>query len=126
MTSEIEEHLARSAQELEAARLLQDVFPAQSVTHSYYAAFFAAEAALLALGETRSKHSGVLSAFGRLLMKTGEVDATLGSHLRDLFELRLGATYGGRSVDAQTAGSATGDARAFVDAVEAWLRRRGA
>jgi uncharacterized protein (UPF0332 family) len=51
--------LARCREELAAARLLADKgFEAQAVSHAYFAAFFAAETALLALGETRSKHSG--------------------------------------------------------------------
>lgn len=48
--------LPRARQELAAARvLIEQGFPAQAVSRSYYAAFYAAEAALLLLGETRSK-----------------------------------------------------------------------
>jgi len=61
--------LVRSRQELAAARLLASGgFPAQAISRAYFAAFFAAEEALVTLGETRSKHSGVVSAFGRLLI----------------------------------------------------------
>jgi hypothetical protein len=50
--------LERCWEELAAARLLAGKgFEAQAVYRAYFAAFFAAEAALLALGETPSKWS---------------------------------------------------------------------
>jgi uncharacterized protein (UPF0332 family) len=50
--------LRRAHEELRAARVLRDAkLPAQAVSRAYFAAFYAAEAALLRLGETRSKHS---------------------------------------------------------------------
>jgi len=56
--------LTRSRRELEAARFLAGGgFAEQTISRAYYAAFSAAEDALLALGESRSKHSGVLAAF---------------------------------------------------------------
>lgn len=52
--------LTRSREELAAAQLLIDNgFPAQAVSRAYYAAFYAAEAALLRIGQVRSKHAGV-------------------------------------------------------------------
>ena len=62
--------IARGDTELLAARHLEEAgFSAQATSRAYYAAFYAAEAALLSLGETRSKHSGVISAFGLLVVK---------------------------------------------------------
>jgi uncharacterized protein (UPF0332 family) len=50
-----DEGIARSRRELDAAQLLADNgFSAQAVSRAYYAAFYAAEAALLSLGETRA------------------------------------------------------------------------
>ncbi len=81
--------LARADTELLAARTLEEAhFSAQATSRSYYAAFYAAEAALLSLGETRSKHSGVLGAFGLLVVKQGGFDPALAAELRRLFELR--------------------------------------
>jgi hypothetical protein len=55
--------LTRAREELAAARLLGDGgFPARAVSRGYFAAFYAAEAALLALDETRSE---LLMARGR-------------------------------------------------------------
>ncbi|MGH2498906.1 MAG: HEPN domain-containing protein [Candidatus Limnocylindria bacterium] len=122
---EVRELLERARTELAAGRsLAEGRFAAQAVMHAYYAAFFAAEAALLALGETRSKHSGVISAFGQLVVKTGSVDAETGSKLRKLFELRNTATYDAAKVEADLALSAIADAERFAAAVEAWLHRR--
>ncbi len=81
--------LARCQEELAAARLLADKgFSAQAVSRAYFAAFFAAETALLALGETRSKHSGVVAAFIHLLVRGGDLDQDTGRLLRSLFERR--------------------------------------
>lgn len=122
---EIRELLERARTELAAGRSLAAAgFPAQAVTHAYYAAFFAAEAALLALGETRAKHSGVISAFGQLVVRTAGVDAETGATLRRLFELRNVATYDVMKVDAGPALSGLADAERFVLAVEAWLDTR--
>lgn len=60
LTDENGEGIARPRQELAAAQLLaENGFAAQAVSLAYYAAFYSAEAALLSLGETRAKHSGV-------------------------------------------------------------------
>ena len=119
--------LERSRTELSAARSLAERdFAAQAIGHAYYATFFAAEGALLALGETRSKHSGVISAFGQLLVKGGGLDAAVGAILRKLFELRNGAVYDAVNVENETATAAIADAERFVGAVDHWLRRRSA
>src|SRR5579864_8173507 len=78
--------LGRSRQELAAARLLNDNgFPAQAISRSYYAAFYAAEAALLRLGEVRSKHAGVVAAVGKVLVVERGLDPRAGRLLRSLF-----------------------------------------
>ena len=75
--------LAHARVELGAARALEaSGFAAQAIVHAYYACFFPAEAALLALGETRSKHAGVISAFGQLVVKAGGFDAAVAPTLR--------------------------------------------
>lgn len=86
--------LARSREELAAARLLAgEGFRAQAISRAYFAAFFAAEAALVALGETRSKHSGVISAFGRLVVRERGFDEAIGRLLPSPFERRNEADY---------------------------------
>jgi uncharacterized protein (UPF0332 family) len=117
--------LDRSRQEQAAARLLADQgFEAQAVSRAYFAAFFAAETALLALGETRSKHSGVISAFVHRLVGGGELGEETGRLLRSLFERRNQADYSSAEVPLEEADAAVLDAERVVRAVEVWLARR--
>ncbi len=114
--------LDRCWEELAAARLLaSNGFEAQAVSSAYFAAFFAAEAALSALGETRSKHSGVISAFVHLLVRGGQLDEETGRLLRSLFERRNEADYAPVDVPVEEADGAIRDAERVVSAVETWL-----
>jgi uncharacterized protein (UPF0332 family) len=107
------------------ARLLADKgFEAQAVSRAYFAAFFAAETALLALGETRSKHSGVISAFVNRLVRSGDLEDETGRLLRSLFERRNEADYSSVEVPLEEAAAAIRDADRVVRAVEVWLSRR--
>ncbi len=116
--------LERCWEELAAARLLAGKgFEAQAVSRAYFAAFFAAEAALMALGETRSKHSGVVSAFVRLLIRGGQLDEGIGRLLRSLFERRNEADYSPVDVPAEEADAAIRDAERVVSAVKTWLAK---
>ena len=116
--------LERCREELAAARLLADKgFEAQAVSRAYFAAFFAAETALLALGETRSKHSGVISAFVHLVVRRGQIDEEAGRLLRSLFERRNEADYSPVDVPFEEADAAIRDADRGVGAVEGWLTR---
>lgn len=116
---------ARSDQELAAARTLAaGGFNAQAISRAYFAAFYAAEAALLKLGETRSKHSGVISAFGKHVIKEGGFEEATGSLLRSLFESRNEADYDLAAVPAGEADVAIRDADRFVAAVHKWLSMR--
>lgn len=114
--------LDRSRQELAAARLLCDNgFPAQAISRSYYAAFYAAEAALLRVGEVRSKHAGVIAAVGKLLVVERGLDPRAGRLLRSLFERRSRADYEAEAVPAEEGARAVDDAALVVQAIEAWL-----
>jgi uncharacterized protein len=127
MRDEQPKTLARSRQELGAARVLvKEGFGEQATSRAYFAAFFAAEAALLALGETRSKHSGVISAFGRRVVLEGGLDDSVGRLLRSLFERRNQADYGSVSLTLEEAEVALRDAEQFVDAVAAWIENEPA
>lgn len=125
MTGPVDEGIGRARQEVEAARLLAaSGFAAQAVSRAYYAAYYAAEAALLHLGETRGKTSGVVSAFGRLLVRDRGVDEQAGRLLRSLFERRSQADYDLAAVPRTEAERAVADAELVVAAVERWLAER--
>jgi uncharacterized protein (UPF0332 family) len=117
--------LTRGRRELEAARFLgQGGFFEQAVSRAYYAAFHAAQEALLALGETRSKHSGVVSAFEGLVVREGGADPESGRLLRSLFRRRNEADYRAAPASQKEADEATSDAERVIDAVESWLADR--
>ena len=119
--------LERSREEIEAARfLVSGGFFAAAASRAYYAAFYAAEEALSKLGESRSTHSGVISAFGRFAVREGGVDPDYGRILRLLFESRSRADYDVEPVASEQADDAIVDAERFVDAVEDWLANREA
>jgi uncharacterized protein (UPF0332 family) len=117
--------LARSRQEIEAARLLAGGgFAVQAISRAYYAAFYAAERALATLGESRSKRSGVISTFGRRVIREGGLDEEAGRVLRSLFEQRNSADYDEAPASVDDAERAIGDAERFVNSVESWLESR--
>jgi uncharacterized protein (UPF0332 family) len=114
--------IARGDTELLAARHLEEAgFSAQATSRAYYAAFYAAEAALLSLGETRSKHSGVISAFGLFVVKQGGFNPELAAELRRLFELRSIADYMMFDDIEPDDYDPIDAARRFVDGVKRWL-----
>ena len=112
---------ARTRQEIEAARLLAEGgFAAQAISRAYYAAFYAAEQALVDLGESRPKHSGVISAFARLVVREHGLDEEAGRILRSLFERQNLADYGETTLSRDDADRAIRDAERFVDLVDGW------
>jgi uncharacterized protein (UPF0332 family) len=119
MTAEL---VARAHEELEVARsLTASGFHPQAVSRAYYGAFYAAEAALLARGETRSKHSGVVAGFIQIVVGDGGLDPDAGRLLRSLFDRRNHADYTTEAVSADEASRAVADAARVVDLVATWL-----
>ena len=121
MSDAVATTLARARDDLAAAAvLLNEGFPPQATSRAYFAAFHSAEAALLALEETRGKHSAVISAFGRLVIKGGGFDPDVGRIVSRLFVARGEADYAGTTTR-EEAESALADAERFVGAVEEWI-----
>jgi uncharacterized protein (UPF0332 family) len=117
--------LSRSRREIDAARLLAEGdFGTQAISRAYYAAFYAAQQALGSLGETRSKHSGAIAAFGKLVVREGGLEEEIGRILRSLFEQRNDADYGEAVASPEDAERAIRDAQRLIDAVESWLADR--
>jgi hypothetical protein len=76
------------------------------------------------LRETRSKHSGVIAAFGSLVVKDGGFDPQLGGDLRRLFELRNAADYAWLDEPPRAEDDPVAMAERFVRAVTSWLADR--
>jgi len=60
-----------------AKKLLESGYSDFSVSRSYYAMFYATEALLLAKNLSYSKHSAVISEFGKKFVKTGIIPSKL-------------------------------------------------
>jgi uncharacterized protein (UPF0332 family) len=86
--------------------------------------FYAVEAVLLHRGESYSKHSAVISAFGKIFVKTGVFDSKFHRYLLDAFDLRNAGDYGSvHAVSDTDAGNVVMHAREFLDAIVEHLSR---
>jgi len=91
-----------------------------AAARAYYAAFYAATAALLARGVRFARHSGVIRGVHRHFVKSGELDKRLGRDLNWLAELRMVGDYGEtRHVPESESRKAIATARVLVDALSA-------
>jgi uncharacterized protein (UPF0332 family) len=90
-----QEELIQKAQEsIDAARLLlSGRFPAFAVSRAYYAMFYAIQALLEGEGLAFSKHSAVIAAFGKNLVKSGRVPAELHRYVLDAWAARHEGDY---------------------------------
>jgi uncharacterized protein (UPF0332 family) len=124
---EVKLYIEHARQMLEvAASNRESGFYATAVNRAYYAIFYAANALLSTKKLTRSKHSGVLSAFRQHFVKPGLVEAEFSDiyglvmdhrHISD-YELEL-------VIGDQQAESDLRDAIRFVDRMENWLKQEG-
>jgi uncharacterized protein (UPF0332 family) len=73
--------------------LLKDGDFESSVSRTYYAMFYAAEAALLTKNLSFSSHKGVISGFGEHFVKTGIFSKEMGRELNRAFEKRQVGDY---------------------------------
>lgn len=127
MSGEVEELLARGHEELRAAQALLDAgFPSQALSRAYLAAFDAASAALMSVGEQPRTRTGVVSAFGRRIVSEGGLDHEVGRNLRRLFDDRDYVDYGLGEAPLEQSGSAISDARLLLEATVQWIERRSA
>ncbi len=82
--------LQKSQKSLAAASLLaKDGFSEAAISRAYYAVFYLAQAALATKDISRSKHSGVIAAFGEHLTKKRLLPETLHKTFVSLYESRV-------------------------------------
>lgn len=99
---EIQANMQRATQSLDAAKdLMKSEYYDFAASRAYYAAFYAASAALLNEGIDLSKHSAVISFVHQKFVKTGRLSKEQGKTLNWLFELRSVGDYGGTAHVAQ-------------------------
>ncbi|MEB3337995.1 MAG: HEPN domain-containing protein [Leptolyngbyaceae bacterium] len=95
MTDEQRELLLKAQQSLAAAKLLlSNSYPDYATSRAYYTMFYIAEAFLEVDGLSFSKHSAVISAFGREFAKPQRVPSNFHRFLIEAQALRTTGDYG--------------------------------
>lgn len=117
MMDERDDLLAKARESLEEAEvLLSTSHYGTAAQRAYFAMFYVAEALLLRKDLSFSKHSGVISAFGRDLVKSGEVPEKFHRFLIHAYEVRQAADYGSfREVGKKEAETQISNAREFIE-----------
>jgi len=97
LTEEQRELLLEARDSIAAARILFDNgYLSYAASRAYYAMFYIVEAFLEGEGMSFSKHSAVISAFGREFVRSGKVPADYHRYLIEAQGLRHMADYGPR------------------------------
>jgi uncharacterized protein (UPF0332 family) len=116
-------YLAKARDKSRVARELRDRGDwDDAVSRAYYAAFHAAQAALLTKGQRADTHPRVVVLFGLLLVKTGKLDRRWGKFLANLKDDREAGDYDPLSyVEEDTAARAVQEADELVAAVARYI-----
>ncbi|MDW8071597.1 MAG: HEPN domain-containing protein [Anaerolineae bacterium] len=92
--AEIQHYLNVANEEIVAARdNLRLGHLRAAVSRAYYAMFYAATALLGSRGLWRSKHQGLIAAFGEHFVRPGLIEPHYGRMFHDAFEMRLDSDY---------------------------------
>ena len=121
-------YVEKARAKLEVAQeLLQNQHYDDAISRAYYAAFHAAQAALLFEGQKAETHRGLVSLFGLLLVKTGKIAPRFGKMLANLKDDREAGDYETITyLDEESAEHAVREASDFCAAIEEFLRSQGA
>jgi len=125
--SEISLYLERAYNALQQAKDNLNLEHYDVVTsRAYYAMFYAASALLASKGISRSKHSGVHSAFGQYFVKPGLIEPQYSRMLINAFNVRLDSDYDVKPLlNRAMAEDILRDAQRFVERVTAYLQQEG-
>lgn len=86
--------IIRAKECLDAAKLLLEAGDYKSAANrSYYAVFHAMRSVLALDGIDMKHHSGIISEFRRLYIKTGTLDKSLSPIISELFNIRQDSDY---------------------------------
>ena len=123
MTPEIQGLLDKAKQSTEAAQsLLADNYVDFAASRAYYAIFYALEALLLSKNLSFSKHSAVISAFGKEYVKSGVFDPRFHRAAIDAFDLRNAGDYGTmHAVSEELASQTIQNARELIQTVSSYI-----
>ncbi len=123
---EIETLIKRSRRYLKSAEiLLADNDCESSVSRTYYAMFYSAQAALLTKNLSFSSHKGVISAFGEHFVKTGIFPKEMGRELNRAFEKRQIGDYEYTFVISEMeARQILQSGKDFISTIADWLNKK--
>lgn len=121
--TEIDSLVKRAKRYIRSAELLlKDKDYESSVSRTYYAMFYAAQAVLLTKKLTFSSHKGVISAFGKHFIKTEIFPKEMGRELNRAFEKRQIGDYGYTFVVSdEEAVQLLQYGKEFVNKITSWL-----
>ena len=124
--SEVKELLDKAVQSVKAAELLfNDDFFDFSTSRSYYAMFYCVEAVLLSQDLSFSKHSAVISAFGKNFIKTGIFPGEFHQYILEAFDLRNVGDYGAMySIDKEKAKELICNAKKMLKTFQSYFAKR--
>lgn len=123
---EIRSLIDRAKKYLKSAKILfeEEDFES-SISRTYYAMFYSAEAILLTKNLSFSSHKGVISAFGKHFVKTGIFSSEMGRELNRAFEKRQLGDYEYKFVISKTeAEEMLKSGKKFVDTIEQYLIKK--
>ena len=126
-SEEIRLYVQRAQMALQQSRdNLEIGHPDVATTRAYYAMFYAATALLSSKDMSRSKHSGVHSAFGQYFVKTGLIEPEYGRMLINAFHVRIETDYDVKTdLRIEDAHGVLDDARRFVERAIEYLQGAG-
>ena len=111
---------------LVAAEATVDLSVKTSVNRSYYCIFHAMRAILALDGFDSKKHTGIISAFRQMYIKSGKIAAHFSDIIGDAFEVRNDGDYEDfHVVDKTEALQQIENARSFLEAVEKYISDLG-
>ena len=124
---EINSLIERAKRYLKSAEiLLEEGDYESSVSRTYYAMFYSAQAMLLTKNLSFSSHKGVISAFGEHFVKTGIFPRERGRELNKAFEKRQIGDYEYTFVISKTeAKEILKNGKKFVEKITQHLKEKG-
>lgn len=120
-------YFQNALENIEAAKDEADLgWLARALSTSYYAAFYAANAALLLEGFHSKRHSAIVGRFGYELVKNSDFPPKIASILGRLQTSRISADYDmvfRSSVSEEDVACQLRESERFVQEVGSWIRR---
>ena len=125
--NDILELLKKAKASLKAAKnLFEDGFYDFSASRSYYAMFYATESILLTKNLSFSRHSAVISAFGKEFVKTKIFPQKFREYLVSAFDIRQLGDYGAPgSVSKEKAQNLLEQTKEFIETIKGYLIKEG-